>query len=149
MKVVATNRKAKGNYDILEKIEAGIALLGSEVKSLREGRVSLQDSYATIEDGEVYLQNCHIQPYGSSSHFNHDPLRPKKLLLHKKEIKRLIGKVTLKGLTLIPLRIYFNRRGLAKVELAVAKGRKTIDKRAKLKEKELKREARRALKYGY
>lgn len=138
-KVVAQNRRAKRDYWIEETYEAGIALLGSEVKALREGRANLQDGYAQIEDGEVYLLNVHISPYAHGNRFNHDPLRPRKLLLHKKEIKRLIGKVQQRGYTLIPLSIYF-KGGWAKVELALAKGKKAYDRREELRRKALERE---------
>jgi SsrA-binding protein len=138
-KIVAQNRKAQSQYFIEETYEAGIALQGSEVKALREGRVSLRDGYAQIENGEVYLLNVHISPYAHGNRFNHDPLRPRKLLLHKREIKKLIGKVQQKGYTLIPLSIYF-RRGKAKVELALARGKKVYDRREELKRKALEKE---------
>lgn len=144
-KVVAQNRKAHRDYWIEETYEAGIALKGSEVKALREGRVSLKDGYAQIENGEVFLLNVHISPYAHGNYFNHDPLRPRKLLLHKREIKRLIGKVQQRGYTLIPLSIYFTR-GKAKVELALAKGKKLYDRREELKRKALEKEFERGYK---
>jgi SsrA-binding protein len=120
-KVVATNRKARHEYHILDEWEAGIALTGSEVKSLREGKVSFQDAFARVEHGEVWLHSLHIAPYVQANRQNHDPLRPRKLLLHRHEIRKLIGKVEEKGLTLVPLEIYFHR-GYAKVRLALARG---------------------------
>ncbi len=124
-----SNKKATANFDILERIEAGIALKGTEVKSLRDGAASLAEAYARIEGGEVVLVNFQIEPYGKAHLFNHNPRRIKKLLLHRREIKKLQSKVTIKGLTLVPLRVYFNNNGLAKVELALAKGRRVHDKR--------------------
>ncbi|HEU4684179.1 MAG TPA: SsrA-binding protein SmpB [Nitrospira sp.] len=145
-KVVATNRKAFHDYFIEEKFEAGIQLQGTEVKSLREGRVNLQDSYASVKDGEVFLYHCHISPYSHGNIMNHDPMRVRKLLLHRKEINKLIGKTQQKGLTLIPLRLYFSARGLAKVELALAKGKKLYDRRETIKAREAGREVERAIK---
>ncbi len=143
--MVAQNRRAHRDYWIEETYEAGIALKGSEVKALREGRVSLKDGYAQIENGEVFLLNVHISPYAHGNYFNHDPLRPRKLLLHKREIKKLIGKVQQRGYTLIPLSIYFTR-GKAKVELALAKGKKLYDRREELKRKALEKEFERGYK---
>ncbi|MCD6363094.1 MAG: SsrA-binding protein SmpB [Synergistetes bacterium] len=145
MRIIAQNRKARHDYDILETYEAGIALKGSEIKSVRDGRVNLKDSYAKVKDGELWLYDMHISPYDKASYFNHDPLRPRKLLLHRKEINRLMGKVQERGLTLIPLKIYINDRGWAKVELALARGRKLHDKRKKIIEREIRRELERAL----
>ena len=142
-KVVATNRRARHNYDIVDIFEAGIVLRGSEVKSLRAGQVQLKDAYATIRNGELWLENAHIAPYSFASGGGHDPERPRKLLLHRREIDRLIGKVNEQGLTLIPLQVYFTS-GKAKIELALAKGRRTYDKRRKLAEREQKREMDRA-----
>jgi SsrA-binding protein len=122
-KPVVTNRKAYHDYFIEEKVEAGMVLQGTEVKSLRDGRANLQDSYASVKDGEVFLHHCHISPYSHGNIMNHDPLRVRKLLLHKKEIDKLLGKTQQKGLTLVPLRIYFSPRGQAKIELGLAKGR--------------------------
>lgn len=145
-KVVATNRKAFHDYHIEDKLEAGIMLRGTEVKSLREGLVNLRDSYASVHNGEVFLHNCHINPYSHGNILNHEPLRARKLLLHQKEINQLIGKTQQKGLTLIPLRIYFGPRGHAKVELALARGKKQYDRREAIKEREAGREVERAMK---
>lgn len=146
--VVATNRKAFHDYAIEERMEAGIVLLGTEVKSLREGRINLRDSFASVDKGVVRLHNCHISPYSHGNMMNHDPLRPRKLLLHKKEIQKLIGRTQQKGLTLVPLRIYFSPRGHAKVELALAKGKKEYDRRETIKTREAGREMERAMKDG-
>lgn len=145
-KVVATNRKAFHDYAIQEKLEAGIVLKGTEVKSLREGRVNLRDSYASVDHGQVVLHHCHISPYSHGNIMNHDPLRPRKLLLHRREISKLLGKTQQKGLTLIPLRIYFSSRGQAKVEIALAKGKKQYDRREAIKAREAGREVERAMK---
>ena len=145
-KVVATNRKAYHDYFIEEKFEAGIILTGTEVKSLRDGRANLQDSYASVKDGEVFLYHCHISPYSHGNLMNHDPLRVRKLLLHKKEIHKLLGKTQQKGLTLVPLRVYFSERGKAKVELGLAKGKKLYDRRDTIKAREAGREVERAIK---
>ena len=145
-KVVATNRKAFHDYAIQEKLEAGIVLKGTEVKSLREGRVNLRDSYASVNHGEVVLHHCHISPYNHGNIMNHDPLRPRKLLLHRREISKLLGKTQQQGLTLIPLRIYFSSRGKAKVEIALAKGKKQYDRREAIKAREAGREVERAMK---
>ncbi len=144
-KIVSTNRKAYHDYHIQESVEAGISLLGTEVKSLREGRANLKDSYAIIKDGEVFLLNCHISPYSHGNILNHDPLRTRKLLLHKKEINKLWGGVSQKGFTLIPLKIYF-KNGKAKVEIGLAKGKRQYEKRESIKEKEAKREIERHMK---
>ncbi len=145
-KVVATNRKAFHDYAIEERLEAGIVLKGTEVKSLREGQVNLRDSYASVDRGEVVLHHCHISPYSHGNIMNHDPLRPRKLLLHRKEINKLLGKTQQKGLTLVPLRIYFSPRGQAKVELALAKGKRQYDRREAIKDREAGRELERAMK---
>lgn len=145
-KIVATNRKAFHDYFIEERYEAGIMLQGTEVKSLREGRVNLQDSYASVRGTEVFLHQCHISPYSHGNIMNHDPTRVRKLLLHKTEIHKLLGKTQQKGLTLIPLRIYFSKRGYAKVELGLAKGKKLYDRRETIKTREAGREVRRAIK---
>jgi len=145
-KVVATNRKAFHDYHIEERLEAGIVLKGTEVKSLREGQVNLRDSYASVDRGELVLHHCHISPYSHGNIMNHDPVRPRKLLLHRKEINKLLGKSQQKGLTLVPLRIYFSPRGLAKVELALAKGKKQYDRREAIKAREVGREVERAIK---
>jgi len=146
MKIIAKNKKAYFNYEILESLEAGISLMGSEVKSIREGRISLKESYAEIKGGEVFLTNCHISPYEASSRFNHEPLRERKLLLHRREIKRLTGKVKEKGLTLIPTRVMINDKGKIKVEVSLAKGKKAYQKRAVIRERDLEREMRAELK---
>jgi SsrA-binding protein len=145
-KVVATNRKAFHDYAIEEKMEAGIVLRGTEVKSLREGKVNLRDSYASVDHEQVILHNCHITPYSHGNIMNHDPLRPRKLLLHRKEISKLLGKTQLKGLTIVPLRIYFSPRGKAKIEIALAKGKKQYDRREATKQREAGREVERAMK---
>jgi len=139
MKIVCQNRKAAHEYFLDERIEAGMVLLGPEVKSLREGRASLVDSYAKIKSGEVYLYNMHITPYPYAHYAELDPLRTRKLLLNRREIKRLIGKTEEKGYTLVATKVYFNK-GRAKIELALARGKRKYDKRQALKEKELKRE---------
>ena len=144
-KIIAVNRRARRDYEIVESLEAGIALKGTEVKSLREGRINFKDSYARIDDEEVYLVNAHISPYSHGNIQNHDPLRDRKLLLHKFEIKRLRGKTEQKGLTLIPLRAYFVR-GRAKVEIALARGKGRGDKRETIKRRVTDREIERELK---
>ncbi|MCL6499419.1 MAG: SsrA-binding protein SmpB [Firmicutes bacterium] len=143
-RTVVANRRARHDYHLEETYEAGLQLLGSEVKSLRAGRASLQDAYAKVRGGEVWLVNMHIAPYEQAGPFNHDPLRPRKLLLHRAEIRRLVGKVKERGYTLVPLRVYF-RRGLAKVELALARGKKQYDKRADIWKREAQRQIARAL----
>ena len=145
IKIVCSNRKASHDYHIIEKIETGIVLTGTEVKSLRDGKANLKDSYALIKDEEIYLLNCHISHYSPGARENPHPTRTRKLLLHKKEIQRLIGKTREKGFTLVPLKIYF-KKAYAKVELALVKGKKLYDKRKVLKEKESKRELERAMK---
>jgi SsrA-binding protein len=145
-KVIATNKKAFHDYFILEKLEAGIALLGTEVKAIREGRLNLKDSYAMVRAGETFLINCHISPYSHGNRENHDPTRSRKLLLHTKEISKLIGKTQEKGLTLVPLRVYL-KRGKVKVELGVARGKKLYDKRETERRKEADQEARAAMKH--
>jgi SsrA-binding protein len=144
-KPITTNRKAFHDYDILEKIEAGIALTGTEVKALRAGQVNLKDSYVDMRDGEMTLIGTHISPYESGNRFNHEPERPRKLLLHKREILRFGIKARDKGLTLVPLRLYF-RNGRVKVEIGLAKGRRSYDKRVAIAERESRREVDRALK---
>ena len=145
VRVVTTNRKAHFDYHILEKVEAGIALQGTEVKSLRAGLINLKDSYAELRGGEVFLVGAHISPYEQGNQFNHEPERPRKLLLHRREILRLGQKVREKGLTIIPLRVYF-KANRAKVELALAKGKRAYDKRAAIAKRESKRELDRAMK---
>ncbi len=146
-KIVCQNRKASYNYYIDDVYEAGMVLLGPEVKALREGRASLVDSYARIKKSGIFLHNMHISPYPYAHHMNLEPKRTRKLLLNKKEIKRLIGKTQLKGYSLIPLKVYFSG-SWAKVELALAKGKKKVDKRRTLKEKEMKREMEQSRKKG-
>ena len=140
---IARNKRASHDYHILETWEAGLVLTGSEVKSLRNGRANIGDAYAILRHGEVYLINLHISPYEQASYFNHEPTRTRKLLLHKKEIKRMIGSVERQGLTLIPLELYF-KRGKAKVALGLGKGKKLHDKRADLRKKDDEREMARA-----
>ena len=138
-KVIATNRKAFHNFAILETYEAGLVLRGTEVKSLREALVNFKDCYATIDNGEAWLIGCHITPYHHGSDANHDPERKRKLLLHRREIGRLLGKVAERGLTLVPLRLYF-KEGRAKIELGLARGKKLHDKRAAIRERDERRE---------
>lgn len=144
-KTVATNRKAYHDYFIQETYEAGISLKGTEVKSLREGKANLKDSYVLIKNSEAFLLNCHISPYSHGNIQNHEPLRTRKLLLHKREIEKLWGKMRETGLTLIPLKIYFSK-GKAKVEIGLAKGKRQYEKRDSIKKKEAKREIERHLK---
>jgi len=144
-KVVAQNRKARHDYFIEETLEAGMELVGTEVKSLRQGRASLGDAFAQERVGEMYLMNAHISAYTAANRFNHEPLRPRKLLLHKREIGRLAGLVQRQGYTVVPLKLYFNERGKAKVELGVARGRKQHDKRERDKERSWQREKARVL----
>jgi SsrA-binding protein len=144
VKVVATNRKARHDYTIEDTIEAGIVLVGSEIKSIRDGRVNLRDSYASIEDGEVWMYNTHVAPYDPASRFGHEPRRKRKLLLHKRQIARLYSRVQEKGYTLVPLRMYLHNNK-AKVELALARGKRQYDKRAAIAEREDQRRAERAL----
>jgi SsrA-binding protein len=141
---VATNRQAGFRYDLLDRLEVGIALTGTEVKSVREGRVQLKDGYATVRDGELWLHNVHIAPYAPASRANHEPERPRKLLAHRREIERLIGKTQERGLTLVPTRMYFSGPR-AKVEIALARGRDVRDKREAIREREQRREMQRAL----
>ena len=138
-RVIATNRRARHEYEILETLEAGLVLKGTEVKSLRDGQVNFKDSYVTIRNGEPWLLGCHVSPYSHGTDANHDPERRRKLLLHKREISRLLGKIAERGLTLIPLRLYF-KEGRVKVELGLARGKKLHDKRATLRERESRRE---------
>jgi SsrA-binding protein len=142
---IATNRQARFKYQLLDKWEAGIVLQGSEVKSLRNGKVNLKDSYASVRDGEVWLYSMHVAPYGPAAGEGHDPERPRKLLLHRREIERLIGKTKEKGLTLVPTRVYFSGPN-AKVEIALAKGKELRDKREAIRKREQQREIERELK---
>ena len=146
MKPIVSNRKARHEFTILETTEAGISLMGTEVKSLREGRANLVDAYAVYDRGEIVLRGLHISSYSHTSQTNIDPRRERTLLLHKREIRRLIGKVKEKGLTLVPLKLYFNNKGLVKVELALAKGRRTYDKRRAIAKRDADRDLRRTLK---
>lgn len=143
--VVCTNRKARHLYHILDTWEAGIVLQGTEVKSLRQGHATMTDAYAEVRDGEVFLHHFHINPYEQGNRYNHEPTRTRKLLLRSKEIKKLIGRTVEKGLTLVPLRVYF-RGGYAKIEIALAKGKKTFDKRKDIADREMKRDMERGLK---
>jgi SsrA-binding protein len=143
---VAVNRQARHRYNLLDKWEAGLVLTGTEVKSLRGGNVQLKDGYASVRDGEVWLHNVHIPPYAPATRENHEPERPRKLLLHRREIERLIGKTKEKGLTLVPTRLYF-KGPHAKVEIALARGKDVGDKRQALKEREMKREMERAIRF--
>jgi len=145
-KIIATNRKALRDYIVLEAMECGIELKGSEVKSLRQGKISLNDSFARLENNEVILYNTHISSYEEASYLNVEPTRLRKLLLHKNQIRKLIGQVTQKGFTLIPLKVYFNDRGFAKIELALCKGKKLYDKREDIKRREADLQIRRVLK---
>jgi len=145
-RLIAKNKKAFFNYEILETFEAGVALLGTEVKSVREGRISLKESYAEVKDGEVFLVSCHISPYEAANRFNHDPLRERKLLLHKREIKRLSGKIREKGLTLVPTKVLINDKGRVKVEVGLAKGKRAYQKRDVIRERDRDREMRAEMK---
>ncbi|MDF2564954.1 MAG: SsrA-binding protein [Massilibacillus sp.] len=145
IKIASENRKARHDYHIHEAFETGMVLTGTEVKSLRAGKANLKDSYANIREGEVYLYNMHISPYEEGNQFNHEPLRPRKLLMHKSEIVKLFSQTREKGFTLIPLKIYF-KHGMAKLELGLASGKKNYDKRQDLADRDAKREVDRALK---
>ncbi len=145
IKVVATNRKARHEYEIIETMEAGIVLTGTEIKSVREGKVSLKEGFAIIKDGEVWLMDVHIAPYTHGHRDNHDPRRPRKLLLHRREIDRLQGKLQEKGWTLVPLKMYL-KNNRAKVELALVRGKKKYDKRKAIAKRDAEREMQRALK---
>ena len=142
---VAENRKAYHDYHLLETFEAGVALLGTEVKAIREGRVNLRDSFAKVEDGEIFLYNVNISPYSHRGYAEHEPLRRRKLLLHRDEIRKLIGKTIERGMTLVPVRMYF-KKGRVKVALGLAKGKKDYDKRETIKRREVDRETRAAVK---
>jgi SsrA-binding protein len=144
-RIVAVNRKAQHDFEILETYEAGIVLTGPEVKSLRQGKVSLAEAYAKVNKGELWLYNMHIAPYDPVLQRNYDPRQPRKLLMHRREIDRLMGLTQQRGLTLIPLRVYFNERGYAKVELGLARGKRKVDRRREIIEREMKREVDRAL----
>jgi SsrA-binding protein len=143
--IAVRNRRARHEYEVLEKLEAGLVLTGTEVKSLRAGKANLQDAFARFDRGELWLYNLHISPYEQGNRFNHDPLRPRKLLLQRRELRKLVGQVEQQGLTLVPLDIYF-RRGIAKVTLALVRGKKLHDKRDDLRRKDAEREMERAYK---
>ena len=144
VKIIATNRKARHDYHIDDTFEAGMALTGTEIKSIRAGRVSLRDSFAVVKEGELWLMNAHIAPYDQGTFANHEPRRPRKLLMHRREINRIAGQLQEKGFTLVPLRLYL-KNNLAKVELGLARGKKQYDKRAALRQKETRREIDRAV----
>ncbi len=146
VRVAAENRKARRNYFIDETLEAGIVLVGTEVKSLRQGRGDIAESYATADGGEIFLVNAHIPVYEAGNRFNHEPRRRRKLLLHKREIKKLYDQVARQGGTAVPLRLYFNERGIAKVLLGLARGKRQYDKRAAVKERDWKRQKQRLMK---
>jgi SsrA-binding protein len=148
IKTLAENRKARHDYHIEEKFEAGLALLGSEVKSIREGRANLRDSFARLRGGELYLENMHIAPYSHGGAFNHEPLRERKVLMHKQEIQRLTGKIAEKGYTLVPLSLYLNERGKIKIELGLARGKAKADRRRDIMEREARRDMERMMKSG-
>jgi SsrA-binding protein len=145
--VVARNRRARFEFDLIEKVEAGIVLTGTEVKSLRNGKASLEESYASVEGGEVWLNGCDIPEYLQANRMNHKPKRPRKLLLHRAEIRKIATKSSERGFTLVPLQIYF-KKGMAKVEICIAKGRKQFDKREAVKKQDAKRDMDRALRRG-
>jgi SsrA-binding protein len=145
IRVVADNRRARFDYEIIDTFEAGIELVGPEVKSLREGRANIGESYATVKDGELYLVNAYVPEYRQANRFNHETRRARKLLLHRRQIDKLAGGVLREGLTIVPLRIYFNKRGRAKVGIALAKGKKLHDKRETIKERSWERERARLL----
>ena len=146
MKTLAVNKHVAHDYQILETFEAGMALQGSEVKSIREGRVSLKESYAEVKGGEVFLVKCHISPYEAANIFNHDPLRDRRLLLHRREIKRLAGKTQERGLTLVPTKIVVNDRGKIKLEMALVRGKREYEKREAIKKRDVDREIRAEIK---
>ena len=148
IKIIAKNRKARFNFEIIEAFEAGIELKGTEVKSIRQAKINISEGYASIDNGEVILKQVHISPYEQGNIFNVDPVRPRKLLLHKKEISRLIGETTQKGYTLVPLSVYL-KRGLVKVELGICRGKAQEDKRETIKRREADLEARRAISKHY
>ena len=146
MKVIANNKKARHEYFVDEVYEAGLVLTGTEIKSIRNGKVSIKEAYAKIINGEVVILGMNISPYEQGNRFNVDPLRPRKLLLHRREINKLIGKIKVGGVTLIPLRIYLNDRGRAKIEIAVARGKKLYDKRDTIAKRDTERKMQRAMK---
>ncbi len=146
MKIITLNKQALHNYEIITRFDAGLVLVGTEVKSLRMGRMSIKEAFVLIRNGEAFLVNSHVSPYDHASHFNHDPLRERKLLLNKQEIRKLDQKVKERGFSIVPLKVYFSERGLAKVEIALAKGRREYAKKDKIKERDIKREVDRELK---
>lgn len=146
MKTIAVNKQAYFNYEIIESLEAGVSLEGSEVKSIKEGKISLKESYAEIKGGEVFLLNSHVSPYEAANRFNHEPKRARKLLLHRQEIKRLTGKIKEKGFTLVPTKVLINDKGKVKIEISLAKGKKLYQKREVIKERDREREMRAELK---
>jgi SsrA-binding protein len=146
VKTLAENRKARHDYHIEEKYEAGISLLGSEVKSIREGRANLRDAFARTRNGEIFVENIHIAPYSHGGAFNHEPLRTRRILMHKEEIRRLEGKVLEKGYTLVPLSLYLNERGKIKIELGLARGKAKADRRRDIMEREARRDMERMMK---
>jgi SsrA-binding protein len=146
MKDIARNRKARFNYSLGEPIEVGIVLTGTEVKSLRDGRANIEEAYASHKEGEIWLWNAFIPEYGHGNRYNHEPRRGRKLLLHKRQIKKLVGELQVQGVSLVPLSLYFNQRGIAKLKIAVARGKKQHEKRQTIKEREWKREQSRLLK---
>lgn len=144
--LAAENRKARHDYHLLESFEAGIVLMGTEIKAIREGRANLRESYCRLNGGEAFLLNAHIGQYSHGGSASHDPLRPRKLLLHRTELNKLLGKTTERGLTIVPIKLFFNKKGKAKLEIALAKGKKTIDKRETIRRREAERETRAAIK---
>ena len=146
IKTLTENRKARHDYHIEERFEAGLALLGSEVKSIREGRANLRDSFARLRGGELFLENMHIAPYSHGGAFNHEPLRERRVLMHKQEIQRLTGKIAEKGYTLVPLSLYLNERGKIKVELGLARGKAKADRRRDIMDREARRDMERMIK---
>lgn len=145
-KVAVTNRKAYRDYEVLDSIECGIELKGCEVKSIREGKVNLDDSFARLEDSEIMLYNAQVSPYEKTSYFSEDPVRPRKLLLHRSQIEKIAAQIMRKGVTLVPLKVYFTERGFAKIELALCKGKRQFDKREDIKRRETTIEMRRMMK---
>jgi len=145
-KLIANNKKARHDYFIEETYEAGMVLTGTEIKSIRQGKVNIKESYAKIENGEMFIYGMHISPYEQGNRFNVDPLRPRKLLLHRQEIRKLIGYTTLKGLTIVPLNMYINEQGKAKMEIAVARGKKNYDKRDDIAKRDAGRKMQQAIK---
>lgn len=143
-KVIATNRKLFRDYEVLETLECGIELKGSEVKSLRDAKANIDDAFARVDGNQIYLYGCHITPYAKASYFKEEATRPRRLLLHKRQIKKLIGQTAQRGFTLAPMRMYFNKRGLAKVALSLVRGKKLYDRRKDIKAREVDREMRRA-----